>query len=265
MTQRTLIILYIWTLPILLISQTSWAQSKFFGSTQLTLATDLAQNNTISSTLKLNVGYAFSDKYKLTSQFQLNQQLNYYRESSLGNGSIVLNRNLKEILSYTNGTLAVGLVLPLNKDSRVGDELVTAVLVSPSLSHNFKYLGLPELSLNFSMAYMRNFHGHRYKKSGTINTQQSLSESLAIQYAFSKKLNFSISAGAQQSWSYNDHSNANNFSLGEEISYQLTPKLGLAMGHMLGGDLYKYNGVDLDIALFDPDRSTVYISCGYSL
>jgi hypothetical protein len=159
-------------------------------------------------------------------------------------------KDAKTTLGYS-----VTAVAPISKTSTQRDQLQTSVSGRVSLSAAPKEDGL---SAAVSVSAGRNFHAYEEDINGNILNQYSSNQTLSFGYSYG---NLSVSADYihRTRWTYRGNIKE-AFELDEEIGYDLTKNINVAIGHTNAGSALKANGADSNIDFYNENSSVVYAS-----
>ncbi|MEC7278274.1 MAG: hypothetical protein VXV96_18270 [Bdellovibrionota bacterium] len=106
----------------------------------------------------------------------------------------------------------------------------------------------------------KNIHEFEINRSFGENTSVSAMGYAALSYFPAAKWEVSGNVTFLQGYDYRGESKENLTYLGQSVSYNHSRNLIMTFGHELGGRTYGYDQNNLDVALFDEDKSSFYAS-----
>jgi hypothetical protein len=158
---------------------------------------------------------------------------------------------------------ALTLLLPFSNgrmgwESYFGGAKLAGVLSVPGAGFS-----VPWLDLSLSSSVAKHFHEYTTSVDGSSNSSASIatvagaSASLGRGFVFSTQgswaLGITYGGGLRERWG-----------LDQDLSWSPGTRWSLSIGHSNSGAVFKANGRDLNIAVFDPETSVVYLSAGVS-
>ncbi|EGA68871.1 hypothetical protein VISI1226_11097 [Vibrio sinaloensis DSM 21326] len=207
---------------------------------------DSASNANRSASATGVVRYSFTDKSRLqlvVSGYHQQDGDVYGTQGQFWNDtSISYARN--GLFKPTEGSSISGevrMILPTSKASRRNDlKLGTRLKLHWSAPFDN---WLDGLTLSNTLLLRKNFH--EYKTAGGYQLiEYRLSNQFSIDYAFADDFYFNMYVMPRQSWDYNGNTFDPNVMHGEEIGYQVTDDISLAVGMTNG------------ISYYDPERGS---------
>ncbi len=106
----------------------------------------------------------------------------------------------------------------------------------------------------------KNVHEFEINRNFGQNTSASIMNYWGASYFPSSKWELNVNMTNIQGWNYQGDAGENSTFLGQSIGYNYSRNLILTFGHELGGRTYGYDQDNLDLALFDEDKSSVFAS-----
>jgi hypothetical protein len=150
-------------------------------------------------------------------------------------------------------------VVPASKISTKRDQLQTSVSGKINLSAAPKEDGV---SAGVSVSAGRNFHAYEEDINGNVLNQYSSNQTLSLGYSYGS-LSLSLDYIHRTRWTYRGNIKE-AFELDEEIGYDLTKNINIAIGHTNAGAALKANGADSNIDFYNENSSMVYASLALS-
>ena len=156
-------------------------------------------------------------------------------------------------------------VIPASQNSLKRDELKTAV--SAGVSFGVIPDGIaPESDGFWSFAIGvtagRNIHAYDTDINGKVLNRYSSNQTLNFSYNY-KAFSFGIEFINKSRWTYQGNVK-NAFEHSQEVGYNFTENVSLAIGHTNGGNALKANGIDSNLELVNENDSSVYATLGLS-
>lgn len=147
------------------------------------------------------------------------------------------------------------MIAPTSKDSRERQNLMGGI--GPGLGFGFDKGILPEgLVLRASVNVLRLVHAYEEAQDGAVNTQWTSAQMLGMSYDY-KSVGFSIDFVHRNGLTYQG-SLKEKFEHIEELYYNATPNVALAVGHALFGAALKADGETSNYAVTNERDSLVY-------
>lgn len=169
--------------------------------------------------------------------------------------AVVLSRKGYRLGSTFTLSPAFQAVVPASKDSRVRQGLQTAV--GGSISLGFQEGVLREgLAIKASLGANRFVHQYEEAVDGSVNSQYSFKQALSVEYGIGQ-VGLSLEMIHRNAQSYQGFL-AEGFEHTEELSYQVSDHMGVAIGHTLGGSMLKPDARSSNFSLLNDNDSKVY-------
>jgi hypothetical protein len=117
---------------------------------------------------------------------------------------------------------------------------------------------IPDLVSTWGLNFVQNFHNYEVSEYGESNKQFLVSITNRATYSFLKQFYVSMSIAYTKGFTYHGFI-IDTVSGGQEVGYNASEKLNFAIGHSLGGNIFKPNGQDYYLSFFDANRSKFYL------
>ena len=228
--------------------------------TRSSLETFDQARNVLEMSLELMPAYKFQNNSKVRAYLAASKELQGSREQSLSNAFIGHTQKLFNMNSDTSVSSDIRGYIPLNEDSIKDESLKTRIYLGLSTNSNLAIPYIESSSLTLKISGYRNIHEFETSRSGSVNTQYSLSEYLGLNLQLTKDLSFSTYVTNSQYFSYYNNRKPDVFEAGQSISYAITQDIEMSLGHTLGGKTFKDDGVTNNIEFFNSKESTIYTS-----
>lgn len=216
----------------------------------------------VSTGLWLIPSYKLSSKFSAGVVFIVAKDLTGERKLSLARSDLTSSWTGIQLNPFLKLTAAGSVRLPLAKDARSRQSLITSVRLAPRLNFDLERAGLRGVTGFYEIAGVRYFHEYDTTTEGRSNSKWANSHWLSASYAFTDKLSFSSAFIWTAAWTYSGNQK-NTFKFDEALDYQINEKLGVGIGISNEGNPLKANGQDSNIALIDGQTSSVYGSVTY--
>ncbi|MEN9723434.1 MAG: hypothetical protein RJB38_1420 [Pseudomonadota bacterium] len=225
-----------------------------------------ASAQSVSSSLLLIPSYQISETWSAGAIVAALKNLSGWREFSLFDPSVRVMHAPLSLNPYLSVSPSFWAVIPVSERSLRSETLVTAFRPVLRFSGNFSRLRgefWKQVFVSHEVGLSKAFHVYRTSLGGAPNTSWRLSNWLNAGYSWSSKWSFSIDFIRNAGWSYEGQAR-HSFSLGETLSYQVTPACSLSVGHTNEGDVLRANGLSSNIQIFDSVGSRFFTSVLYS-
>jgi len=231
--------------------------------TSFGFSTNLAELNSLenSSNLDLEISpqYTLNSKQSITGSFSVSKELQGEQTLSLINDAvIVFSQKGPAIGKNISSGISLQETIPLSKDSRERDSLLSSVTIRPGLSLKTKYG-----NFGYKLGITRHLHAFTSTTYGKSNFKWGLGNSLSYGTQFTEKLGFSLSLSFNNAWTYLG-ALSQNFSGVEELSYDVSSAAAVSIGHRNAGSAIKADGVTSNLEIFNSNNSIIYTSFSYN-
>ncbi len=205
----------------------------------------------------------FSEDVKLSFLAIFNKELTGERKNSMRNGSITARFKSVPLGSVVKFSHAVSAIIPLNEDARDRQSLVLGLKAAPRLLFDLEKFGLDPITGHVQSSITKNLHQFKTSTTGSSNREWVWTNWLQLNFAIWRKLTLSTSFVHSNLWTY-EANRSQSFEISEEIAWDFSDHISLAVGHSNSGNAVKANGLNSNIDLFDPQGSTMYGSLSFS-
>ena len=230
-----------------------------FGSNLFELG---AQENRADSSLVLIPSYEWNADWTIGFVFSCSKELTGFRELHFFDPSIRLSHSTLKFNPYLGITPSFGVVIPATTRSRDQESLVLATRPAFRFELDLSSVRrsvIRDFSAMFEVSILRAFHQFETSSLGGVNTQWRSSSWARLSYSPNARWSFSSDFIRNIGWSYQGNTQ-HSFSLGQTLSYQVSPKFSASLGHTNEGDVLRANGLSSNIRIFDPISSRVFTS-----
>lgn len=108
----------------------------------------------------------------------------------------------------------------------------------------------------YGLSYDRRIHEFSRDVDGQANLRESLTNSLSVSLPLRRGFTATFSGAIVSAWTYQS-SIVNQFELAQVLAYSMSEAMSVWVGHSNGGNAYKPNGAESNIALFDEYHSSI--------
>lgn len=196
-----------------------------------------------------------SDNYSLTAAGGYGLDPKDETASDWADVAVLLSRKGYELGSRFTLAPRLSTSIPVSKDSRVRQSMQSSAGVSLALG--FQEGVLREgLGITASVGATRFIHQYEEAVDGSVNSQYSFKQALSVEYGIGK-VGLSLELIHRNAQSYQGFL-GEAFEHTEELSYQVSDHMGVAIGHTLGGSMLKPDGRESNFSLLNDNDSKVY-------
>lgn len=218
-----------------------------------------------SSDMEFSIGANLSDKDRVSYWLPMSKDLRGSYEEKLSDSKVTYTRSG----IYSNGPFlfqaSTSAVIPTKKDSKVRDEMTTALEVNPQFI--FKLDGLLTAGSNFLYIprYKRAFHKYSTNRDGDNLVEQSLVQFYVLTVPLNDYWTYTSTFIYVMSRGYNGTNRDHSYLTVQDISVSLTDKLTWNAGIETGGKIERLEkGKDKTVSVFDENISEFYTGLNLS-
>jgi hypothetical protein len=150
-------------------------------------------------------------------------------------------------------------ILPTSVRSRENDRLQGGV----SLSNGLRYID-PLWEISYRLGYSHFIHEFNLNADGSANVQQSISNSLGLQYKVTETFYLSTLSVYRWGQTYGKKERS-SYEMHGDLNYDVSSKMTLNLGTSSAGQALKSNGVDSNITAFDSNTGIIRAGVSISL
>lgn len=199
--------------------------------------------------------YSLSEDYRIGASGSLTQRNDQEQKSQIGNTKVTLTRQPIALTNDTQLILIAGGRLPTNPEMRRDDTYNGAVLIDPILMSDWRILGR-NFTTTYQLTAAKNFHKYDRNNVGSANISYSFVHYVSVDTEIFRNVIFTLEGDYTYARSY-QNTPRSLYSLGQVLTYQ-RPKWSAAIGHTNSADMFKYDGRESNVALFDKHTSAIY-------
>jgi hypothetical protein len=186
------------------------------------------------------------------------------RKGEVRDTFLAITKPITEFNDYLNLTAKLNWYIPISKFSREEAYLSTAYRLALILGFDFGFWKIPSLGGYARLDFLQNFHRSNTNAYGGSNYQYNAFALGGVNWTFLKKFNIALDFSYVKRWTY--EGNIQDFySSNQTLSYSITNKFNVGIGHALGGNILAVNGRDSNVALFDPEQSSAFLVFSFIL
>lgn len=232
------------------------------GSGSLHAATDPDRAMSVVWTFAPNV--VIDDVHKLSLAAGLVHDFRAYENvTTFTNGRLALTRKPISLAKGLNLSPRVSARLPFNDRSIRADSFMTGFTADGALALDLAEHNLIPLTITGKVSATRNLHLFSTSTTGISNSAWEMSEGLSLEFAIGSRVTLFGTGTVSHTWSYAGAPRS-IFEFGEGVQVEVAQGLSVLVGHTNSGNTLRANGMDSNIALFDPNASSVYGSMSFS-
>ncbi len=198
-----------------------------------------------------------SDRFTISALEIITQETTGFKDTTLSNLQVSLIHKELELSSVFKLSPRVVLTLPTNEVDRKDGTYRGSGALAGRLLYDTNSLGFNSSGF-YQLSYSRAAHGFDRKGDWTTpNKQSTLSNRLVAEFPVYG--GFSLVADLRYILARTYAGSADEtFEHSEELAYEINDNASLAVGHNLGGSLFKSNGVDSNFKVAGNQDSKIY-------
>jgi hypothetical protein len=182
------------------------------------------------------------------------------QEWTLNRTDIGLNWAGRSLNPYLRLSSGAGLILPFAGERLVRESFLVGARLGTRLA--FQSPEFKRLTVSYEPGVAKFFHEYRTAVDGRLNPEFSVSQRMAADFQFHERVGASLGLVFQNGWTYGG-SQSDRFRSDLDINFGITEKASFSFGVSTSGTQLKANGVDPNLAIFDPERGLAWTSFGY--
>ena len=223
---------------------------------------DINKSFTNSSGLRFSL--SFPGNWSLATALFFDKSFMGERKGEVRDTFLALTKPIVKFNDYFGLTAKLNWYLPISKFSREEAYLTTAYRLALILGFDFGFWSIPNLGGYARIDILQNFHRSNTNAYGGSNYQFAVFGLGGVNWTFLKKFNIALDFSYTKRWTY--AGNIQDFySSNQTLSYSITSKFNVGIGHALGGNILAVNGRDSNVALFDPEQSAAFLVFSFVL
>lgn len=187
-----------------------------------------------------------------------NKDLNGSRQDRFTTAFVEASNPVSFLSNESVTTIFQGRLHPAVNDERRQEESHLGAFSAGLL--NIVALPDPQFQVIAITRLTKNIHEFEINRTGAQNTSLSLLAYGALSFFPASQWEVSANITHIQGWDYQGTSGESLTYLGQSISYNHNRNLIISVGHELGGRTYGYDQNNLDVQLFDEDKSSYFAS-----
>jgi len=165
------------------------------------------------------------------------------------------------ILSWLSTHPSTFVRFPTNETSRKRDRLQVSAGVENTLTARSHIFGLTN-SNSYGFSVQKNSHEFDRNAEGTANIEYQLQHAISENLSIHKNITLGLGALFVQQRTYHQHW-IERYEFSQEMAYEFQNNLVAKMGHQTGGALFKANGKDSNLELYNGYTSLFYLGLDY--
>lgn len=209
--------------------------------------------------------YRWNDDWRLSLQVPANQSLTDPVEFTLFDWALTASKTPIALNPSLSLVPSLGAVLPISTRSRLRESLRLGVRGGLRVLADFSRLPrLSWLGAFYELSATKAFHEFETATTGAVNQEYRFSQRLNLSAQATDHWSFSVDALRFSNLSY-QRNFRNSFSITETVSYSASQALTVSAGISNEGDVLRANGIDSNLAIFDPTASRAFLSLSLAL
>jgi len=212
-----------------------------------------------STGVEMTLGYVISDKMTTTLVTGVSKDLTDERQQELSDTSLYITRGIGTWKDHATFTGIGGIILPTNETSRETNTLKGALFFSPGVSVDLKSIGLKYVYFQYYFRGTLAFHEYKINLENKPNNQVNTSHSFSLSYYPMEKLGLTYTLKMTQGWTYSKNLSQPQYSSTLSLNGNITRNWDYSLGFSTRGKMYKSNGVDSNMKIYDSASTTVFV------
>lgn len=229
------------------------------------LYTPKSSEYSLTSNSELGIGYTSSSKVATSLAIGVDKDLTNEREQALTDTTVSVRKKLFSLGKYSSVSGMSSVILPTSEDSRDTNRMYAGFVFSPSISFDLKMIGLKYVNFKYAIIGSQYFHEYTRNINNRANTEKRLSNSFSLSYSPFEFLNISSGFSINQKWNYEGNSNGPSYGSNFTIVGTVSNNFEVATGISTSGSMYKANGRDSNVKLYDTTSTTAFLSLTVSI
>lgn len=210
------------------------------------------------SAFYLSPSYQLNDKITIGSSLGYLQSFDTEQKSEMSNLKLYSRYSPLKLSDTGSMSLIHSLAgyLPTNEDARKIDSFQGAIQYDPRLIFTLQPFGVP-LTFQNRLSLRKNFHEFTLTEKAQPNINESITNEISLEKSIlGTPLSLGLVGSVTQAWTYRDTPKS-SYSSSQYLSYSMSSKLFIQIGHSNRNSMYKANGATSNVELFD-ETSSVY-------
>jgi len=208
--------------------------------------------------------YRFHPEWSTSLVLAASKELTDWGRFSLDRTDIAFGWRGRELNPYLRVSANSALILPFASERIARESLLFGVRGGGRLGLNLARLGVSFLNFSYEPSFARFFHTYTTNISGMPNPALSVVQRVTTDIQISSNWSAQVAFLASNAWTYGG-TPTERFRVDGMVDYQLNTRVSMSAGVATSGAQLKANGVDPNLAVFDPEVSIVWASLGVSL
>jgi hypothetical protein len=210
------------------------------------------------------LGIRFNPEWRLSVLAPASKNLSGLREFTLFDVALLVGYRPLPLGPYLLLMPQAGVVLPTSERSRKRESLYFGARTVLRLMSNFSALPkLSWLSASYDLSLTKAFHEFETATTGALNSEYRISQWINVSASPSdspgNSWRLSVDLIRSSNLSYQGNLR-HSFSITETVSYSLASGKMISAGISNEGDVLRANGIDSNLAIFDPVSSRAFVS-----
>ena len=241
---------------------------KFRASFSTSFNTDFKKfgdiNKSFTNSSGLGFSVTFPENWSVATALFFDKSFLGERKAEIRDTFIAITKPITKFNDYLSLTAKLNWYIPISAFSREKSYLNTAYRLALILGFDFGFWKVPDLGGYGRLDFLQNFHKSNTNAYGGSNYKINIMALGGVNWTFLKKFNIALDFSYVKRWTY--EGNIQDFySSNQTLSYSITNKFNVGIGHALGGNILAVNGRDSNVALFDPEQSAAFLVFNFIL
>jgi len=241
---------------------------KFRGSFSTSFNTDFKQfedvNKSFTNSSGLRFSVSFPENWSVATGLFFDKSFMGERKGEIRDTFIAITKPIVSFNKSLGLTGKLNWYIPISEFSREKTYLNTAYRLALILGFDLAGIGAKSIGGYGRLDFLQNFHKSNTNAYGSSNYQYNAFALGGINWSFLKRWNVALDFSYVKRWTYGG--NIQDFySSNQTLSFDITNKFGVSIGHALGGNILAINGRDSNVALFERDQSVAFLAFNFIL
>jgi len=245
-------------------SEKKWAMT-FDVSTESNFYEFSSPDHSASTGAEITTMYTSDDKINAGFTFGANKDLTAERAETLNDTTLFVGKKLKDWNDITSLLGLVKVTLPTNETSRDVNTLRAGLTLSTALKSDLKSIHLKYVEFKYTLSGSLYFHKYTSSIDGVPNNQKRLGNTFLFTYSPFEKTAFSYEFSVAQKWTYFGRTDGPSYGNTLSVAQTLSKNTELDIGISNRGNVYKANGIDNNLSIYDSATATVFVEFIFQL
>ena len=238
-------------------SEKKWAMT-FDSSTESNFYEFSSPDHSASTGLEITAQYKNNEEITTGLTVGANKDLTAERAETLNDSTLFVGKKLKDLSDVTSLLGLVKVIVPTNETSRDVNTLRGGLALSTALKSDLKAIHLKYVEFKYTLSGSLYFHKYTSNIDGVPNNQKKLGNTFLFTYSPFEKTAFSYEFSVAQKWTYFGRTDGPTYGNTLSVAQTLSKNTEFDFGITNKGNVYKANGIDNNLSVYDSSTATVF-------